>query len=56
MQTVTTVGLDIAMSVFQVHGIDAAASQAVIRRQLERQRKSSAMVCALPACRGTKGC
>ena len=24
MQTVTTVGLDIAKSVFQVHGIDAA--------------------------------
>ena len=24
MQTVTTIGLDIAKSVFQVHGIDAA--------------------------------
>jgi transposase len=24
MQTVTTVGLDIAKSVFQVHGVDAA--------------------------------
>jgi hypothetical protein len=26
MQTITTVGLDIAKSVFQVHGIDAIAS------------------------------
>ena len=30
MQVVTTVGLDIAKSVFQVHGIDAAG-QVVIR-------------------------
>jgi len=35
MQTVTTIGLDIAKSVFQVHGIDAAG-QVVIRRQLKR--------------------
>src|SRR5512146_260013 len=33
MQVVTTVGLDIAKSVFQVHGVDAAG-QMVIRRQL----------------------
>jgi len=36
MQMVTTVGLDIAKSVFQVHGIDAAG-QVVIRRQLTRR-------------------
>jgi transposase len=36
MQTVTTVGLDIAKSVFQVHGVDAIG-QAVIRRQLKRR-------------------
>jgi transposase len=35
MQTITTVGLDIAKSVFQVHGVDAGG-QAVIRRQLKR--------------------
>ena len=35
MQTVTTIGLDIAKSVFQVHGIDAAGN-VVIRRQLKR--------------------
>ena len=36
MQTVTTIGLDIAKSVFQVHGIDADW-QVVIRRQLKRR-------------------
>jgi hypothetical protein len=35
MQTVTTIGLDIAKSVFQVHGVDAAG-QVVIRRRLKR--------------------
>ena len=29
MQTVTTIGLDIAKSIFQVHGVDAAGSSAV---------------------------
>ena len=33
---VTTIGLDIAKSVFQVHGVDAAG-QVVIRRQLKRR-------------------
>ena len=37
MQGVTTVDLDIAKSMFQVHGIDAAG-QVVIRRQLRRRR------------------
>src|SRR6478736_6621211 len=36
MQTVTTVGLDIAKSVFQVHGIDAKGD-VVMRRQLKRR-------------------
>ena len=36
MQTITTVGLDIAKSVFQVHGVDAGG-QVVIRRQLKRR-------------------
>jgi hypothetical protein len=36
MQTITTIGLDIAKSVFQVHGVDAAG-QVVIRRQLKRR-------------------
>ena len=37
MQTVTTIGLDIAKSVFQVHGVDTAG-QAVIGRQLKRRQ------------------
>ena len=36
MQSVTTIGLDIAKSVFQVHGIDAEGN-VVIRRQLKRR-------------------
>jgi transposase len=36
MQTVTTIGLDIAKSVFQVHGVDVAG-QVIIRRQLKRR-------------------
>jgi transposase len=35
MEAITTVGLDIAKSVFQVHGVDAAGG-VVIRRQLRR--------------------
>ena len=48
MQTITTIGLDIAKSVFQVHGVDAA-SQVVIRRQLKR-RYVLAFFQKLPAC------
>jgi transposase len=36
MQTVSTIGLDIAKSVFQVHGVDVAW-QVVVRRQLKRR-------------------
>ena len=36
MQTITTIGLDIAKSVFQVHGVDATG-KVVIRRQLKRR-------------------
>jgi transposase len=36
MQMVTTIGLDIAKSVFQVHGVDAEGN-VVIRRQLKRR-------------------
>ena len=48
MQTVTTIGLDIAKSVFQVHGVDAAG-QVVIRRQLKR-RAVLAFFQKLPPC------
>jgi transposase len=36
MQSISTIGLDIAKSVFQVHCVDAA-DQAVARRQLKRR-------------------
>ena len=36
MAAITTVGLDIAKSVFQVHGVDAQGS-VVVRRQLKRR-------------------
>src|SRR5947207_3352993 len=36
MQAVTTIGFDIAKSVFQVHGVDAAG-QVIVRRQLKRR-------------------
>jgi transposase len=36
MQAVTTIGLDIAKSVFQIHGIDAAGN-VIVRRKLKRR-------------------
>ena len=48
MQTITTIGFDIAKSVFQVHGVDAAG-QVVIRRQLKR-RHVLAFFQKLPPC------
>ena len=36
MQTITTIGLDIAKSVFQVHGVNADGN-IVIRRQVKRR-------------------
>ncbi len=48
MQAITTVGLDIAKSVFQVHGIDAIGN-VLVRRQLKR-RYVLAFFQKLPAC------
>ena len=48
MQTITTIGLDIAKSVFQVHGVDAQGG-IVIRRQLKR-RYVLAFFQKLPPC------
>src|SRR3974377_1579569 len=48
MQTISTIGLDIAKSVFQVHGVDAAG-QVVVRRQLKR-RQVLAFFAKLPPC------
>jgi len=48
MQAIITVGLDIAKSVFQVHGVDAAGN-VVIRRQLKRRHVLTFFE-KLPAC------
>lgn len=48
MRTITTIGLDIAKSVFQVHGVDAAG-QVVNRRQIKR-RYVLAFFQKLPPC------
>jgi transposase len=48
MQANTTIGLDIAKSVFQVHGVDAAG-QVILRRQLKR-RYVLAFFQKLPPC------
>ena len=37
MQAITTIGFDIAKSVFQVHGVDAVG-QVIVRRQLKRRQ------------------
>lgn len=48
MKQVTTIGLDLAKRVFQVHGVDAAGA-VVLRRQLKR-RQVAGFFAALPGC------
>lgn len=48
MQSISTIGLDITKSVFQVHGVDAAG-QVVLRRGL-RRRYVLAFFQKLPPC------
>jgi transposase len=48
MQAITTIGLDIAKSVFQVHGIDAEG-KVIVRRQLKR-RQILVFFAKLPPC------
>jgi transposase len=48
MQTITTIGFDIAKSVFQIHGVDAGG-QVLIRRQLKRSQVL-AFFQKLPSC------
>jgi transposase len=37
MQSISTIGLDIAKSVFQVHGVDAAGQVAAVRAWRRRR-------------------
>jgi transposase len=48
MQAIATIGLDIAKSVFQVHGVDAKGN-VVLRRQIKR-RYDLAFFQKLPPC------
>ena len=49
MEQVTTIGLDLAKKVFQVHGVDAVA--AVVARRALRRRQVLAYFSKLPPCR-----
>jgi transposase len=55
MQAVTTIGLDIAKSVFQVHGIDAEGN-VLIRRQLKRRYVLSFFQKLSPCLVGIEAC
>ena len=55
MQAITTIGLDIAKSVFQVHGVDAAG-QVVIRRQLKHRYVLASFQKVPPCLVGIEAC
>jgi transposase len=55
MQTVTTIGLDIAKSVFQVHGVDATGN-VLVRRQLKRRYVLTLFEKLPPCVVGIEGC
>jgi transposase len=55
MQTIATIGLDIAKSVFQVHGVDAAG-QVVVRRQLKRRQVLAFFAKLAPCLIGIEAC
>jgi transposase len=61
MQTITTIGLDIGKSIFQVHGVDAAG-EVIIRRQLKRRsvlaffQKLAPCLVGIEACASSHHC
>jgi len=55
MQAVTTIGLDIAKSVFQVHGVDAHGN-VVVRRQLRRRQVLAFFKKLSPCLVGVEAC
>lgn len=55
MQTITTIGLDIAKSVCQVHGVDAGG-QVIVRRQLKRRYVLTFFQKLSPCLVGIKAC
>src|SRR5258708_11335521 len=55
MQMITTIGLDIAKSVFQVHGVGAAGG-VVVRRQLKRRYVLASFQQLSPCLVGIEAC
>ena len=55
MQAITTIGLDIAKSIFQVHGVDGNG-QVVIRRQLKRRNVIAFFEKLTPCLIGIEAC
>jgi transposase len=55
METVTTIGLDLAKDVFQVHGVDAAGA-VVLRRKLRRGGVQGFFAALPPAVVGMEAC
>jgi len=52
---ITTVGIDLAKNVFQVHGVDARA-KVVLRRQLRREQVALYFVNLPPCLIGMEAC
>ena len=52
---ITTIGLDIAKNVFQVHGIDAA-EKVVVRKQLRRSQVMAFFAALAPCLIGMEAC
>ena len=55
MKSVATIGLDIAKSVFQVHGVDAAG-RVVVRQRLARRRVLAFFEKLAPCLIGIEAC
>ena len=55
MAEITTIGLDIATSVFQVHGVDRAG-QVVVRRQPRRSHVLKFLASLPPCVVGIEAC
>ena len=55
MEAITTIGLDIAKSVFQVHGVDAAGN-VIVRRQLKRRNVLAFLEKVPPCLVGIEAC
>ena len=55
MEEIGTVGLDIAKSVFQIHGIDAAG-EVIVRRQLKRRQVLQFFAALKPCLIGMEAC